>query len=139
MLNITLTLTASPEFLNILSKIADAFTNAEIKAKAKKEVTSHAVPTQTQEVVPAYKIQTQPKVVPTAQPAQPAQPSSVPTAVQNYTMDQLAVAATQLMDAGHKDKLINLLSKFGVQALTMLPKEQYGAFATELRAMGAKI
>jgi hypothetical protein len=65
--------------------------------------------------------------------------SGVPTSVQNYTMEQLAVAATQIVDAGRRTELVSLLSSFGVQALTALPKEQYGAFATQLRVLGAKI
>jgi hypothetical protein len=76
-------------------------------------------------------------------PAQqlPAQqlPGQIPTAVQTYTMEQLAVAATQLVDAGRRTELVALLALFGVQALTSLPKEMYGAFATQLRAWGAKI
>lgn len=64
---------------------------------------------------------------------------AVPTQTQTYTMDQLAIAATQLMDAGKRNELIGLLGQFGVQALTALPKEQYGAFATALRSMGARI
>ncbi|WP_373845021.1 hypothetical protein [Clostridium sp.] len=101
---------------------------------------------QTQPVTPTQQ-------TPVTQPIQPTQPVThpqpvqqnpanvqpVPTAVQEYTMDQLAVAATQLVDAGRRTELVNLLTSFGVQALTMLPKEQYGAFATQLRAMGAKI
>lgn len=63
----------------------------------------------------------------------------VPTAAQSYSMEQLAVAATQLVDAGRRMELVQLLGAFGVQALTSLPKEQYGAFATQLRALGAKI
>lgn len=66
-------------------------------------------------------------------------PTAVPTQLQTYTMEQLAVAATQLVDAGRRTELVNLLTSFGVQALTALPKEQYGNFATQLRAMGAKI
>jgi len=54
-------------------------------------------------------------------------------------MEQLAVAATQLMDAGKRDELLALLGTFGIQALTTLPKEQYGTFATKLREKGAKI
>ena len=78
--------------------------------------------------------------VPVQQPQiqQPVQ-QAVPTQAQTYTMDQLAIAATQLMDAGKRNELINLLAQFGVQALTARPKEQYGAFATALRGMGAKI
>lgn len=66
-------------------------------------------------------------------------PASVPTAPATYTMDQLAQAGTQLMDAGRQTDLINLLGSFGVQALTALPKERYGEFATALRQLGAKI
>jgi hypothetical protein len=36
-------------------------------------------------------------------------------------------------------QLLALLSKYGVQALTQLDPAQYGAFATELRALGAQI
>lgn len=65
--------------------------------------------------------------------------AAVPTAAQTYTAEQLAVAATQLMDAGRRAELVSLLASFGVQALTQLPKEHYGAFATQLRAMGARL
>jgi hypothetical protein len=67
------------------------------------------------------------------------QPTPVPTSTPTYTMDKLAVAATQLMDAGKRNELLQLLSAFGVQALTQLPQEQYGAFATKLREMGANL
>lgn len=69
----------------------------------------------------------------------PVMGSSVPVAAQTYTMEQLAVAATQLVDAGRRQDLVNLLASFGVQALTELPKDHFGNFATQLRAMGAKI
>lgn len=75
---------------------------------------------------------------PVAPPVAPA-PVEVPTTPQSYSLEQLAVAATQLMDAGRRMDLVTLLGQFGVQALTALPKEHYGTFATQLRAMGAKI
>lgn len=84
-------------------------------------------------------------VVPAAAPAPvnyaapaPTQ-AAVPVTAQSYTPEQLAVAATQLMDSGRQPELMGLLAAFGVQALTQLPKEQYGNFATQLRAMGARI
>lgn len=83
---------------------------------------------------PVY--QQQPQTAPIQQA--PVQ-NAVPTAPQTYTQEQLAVAATQLMDAGRQGELIGLLSSFGVPALTSLKPEQYGTFATQLRAMGAKI
>lgn len=90
---------------------------------------------------PATQAVTQPG--PTPAPSAPVQPApvqpAVPTSAPTYNMDQLAVAATQLMDAGKQPELLQLLSSFGVQALMQLPKEQYGAFATKLRELGAKI
>jgi len=70
---------------------------------------------------------------------QAPQPGPVPTATQTYTLEQLSVAATALIDAGRRMELISLLGSFGVPALTALPQDQYGNFATHLRSMGAKI
>lgn len=89
--------------------------------------------------IPTAPMAPAPAPVPAAAPVMPQQPMAVPTAQQTYTMDQLAVAATQLVDAGRRNELVGLLNAFGVQALTALPKEQYGNFATQLRSMGAKI
>ncbi|EFM10140.1 hypothetical protein PaecuDRAFT_3099 [Paenibacillus curdlanolyticus YK9] len=73
-------------------------------------------------------------------PAPVAPFGAVPTALPtSYTMEQLAVAATPLMDAGRQAEVVQLLQSFGAQALTQLPKERYGEFATALRAMGAQI
>ncbi|MBN6205567.1 hypothetical protein JYK21_03805 [Ralstonia pickettii] len=74
-----------------------------------------------------------------APPVQQQQPSAVPTNSPTYTMDQLARAASQLMDAGKQAELVQLLGQFGVQALTALPQEQFGAFATKLRELGANL
>ena len=71
--------------------------------------------------------------------ASSAQAPIIPISTQSYTMEQLAVAATQLVDAGRRTELVGLLNSFGVQALTALPKEQYGTFVTQLRTLGAKI
>ena len=77
--------------------------------------------------------------VPVAQPVPQPVAGAVPTATPTYTMEQLAVAGTQLVDAGRRDDLVKLLAAFGVQSLTELPEEQYGAFATKLRELEAKI
>jgi hypothetical protein len=63
----------------------------------------------------------------------------VPTTVKTYTMEQLAVAATELLDGGRREELVKLLQCLGVQALTALPKEHYGEFANGLRALGVKL
>jgi len=71
-------------------------------------------------------------VVPTATP-------TVPTAPPQYTLEMIARAGTALVDAGKMDALCNLLAKYQVEALTALDSSQYGAFATDLRALGAQI
>lgn len=126
---------ASPELIEVLRSLVGA-------PKA-------AAPVRVAEQVPMPQPAPAPVAAPTAQvpaPVAPApaptpaeQPAAVPTTAQTYTVEQLAVAATQMVDAGRRQELVNLLGRFGVQALTALPKEQYGAFATALRQMGAKI
>lgn len=103
------------------------------------ESVTQPVPTQEPRDVTVYSApQT---AVPVEAPAAPVQdiPAAVPTQQVTYTQGDLALAATQLVDAGKLEQIQELLARFGVQALTLLPKEQYGAFAAELRNMGAKI
>lgn len=98
-----------------------------------------AVPTSTPVQQPMHQVQWQQPMAPPVQQQQPMPQQPVPTSQTSYSMDQLAVAATQLMDAGKREQLMQLLATFGVQALTTLPQEQYGAFATKLRELGANI
>lgn len=93
---------------------------------------------QQQQAVPTQQAPVQ-QQAPTTPASQQQQPQAVPTSAPTYTFDQLAVAATQLMDAGRMADLQQLLSSFGVQALMELPETQFGAFATKLRELGAKI
>lgn len=83
--------------------------------------------------------QTPPTQFPVQQQAGQPVHGTLPTAAPAYTLEQLSVAGTQLVDAGRMTELQQLLTSFGVSSLMQLPKEQYGAFATQLRAMGAKI
>lgn len=77
--------------------------------------------------------------VPVAAPAPTAQAPAVPTSAPQYTLDMIATAGSALIDAGKMDQLMQLLGKFGVASLTELAPENYGAVATELRALGATI
>lgn len=80
-------------------------------------------------------------VTPAASVPQPAIPvASVPLAnAPQFTVDQIMAAGATLMDAGKVDDLLNLLHSFGVQAVMDLKPEQLGAFATEMRKLGAAI
>lgn len=81
---------------------------------------------------------------PTAGPTSAA-PGNIPapavpvTGAPAYTLDQISRAGASLVDAGKMQQLLELLGRYGVQAVTQLKPEQYGAFATELRALGAQI
>ena len=104
-----------------------------------------AAPAEAPEAVPAAVPTTRavpvtaPVAAPAAAPVSTQVPQTVPTASAEYTLDDLARAGMTLMDLGKQDELQKLLQTFGVPALPALPKEQYGAFATALRGLGARI
>lgn len=136
---------------------AEASTPQPAPAAAAPTPTQQAAPTAAQPAAATAAAPAQAPVIPVPQPAQPsvqppapsapvqpaAAPSgaaSVPTAAPGYTLDDLSRAAITLLDAEHQQaELQQLLSQFGVAALPMLPESQYGAFATALRGLGAKI
>lgn len=80
-------------------------------------------------------------------PATPVAQNTVPTvnpvpttaATTSYTMEQLAVAATGLIDAGKMQEVQKAMTTLGAQTLMDLPKEKYGEFASAIRAIGAVI
>lgn len=92
-------------------------------------------------------VQPLPTAAPVQQTQQQPQPRPLPTAAnplpttaKQYSFDDLAKAAGQLMDAGKQNDLINLLNnQFKIQALTQLPPERFGGFATALRELGAQL
>ena len=69
----------------------------------------------------------------------PAPTVPVAGAPPSHPLDQISRAGASLVDAGKMQHLLELLGRYGVQAVTQLQPEQYGAFATELRALGAQI
>lgn len=76
---------------------------------------------------------------PVAQPAPAPAPAAAPTTARAFRFEDIQLAATSLCDTGKRAEVLALLAKYGIQALSALPAEQYGAFATELRGLGAKI
>ena len=153
-MNITINIQA-PEIANAILSLAAALSGKQIQSVVSVNGPEAAQPVQPAPVAPVQPdnvVQFQQQPVPSAVPTAPVQPpvqqapvappvqqQGVPTSAPTYTMDQLAVAATQLMDAGRQPELLNLLQSFGAPSLMTLPKEQYGAFATQLRGMGANI
>ena len=101
-------------------------------------------PTPQAPVQPSQAPQTQPTPqVPVQQP-QPVQPqptsqAPVTTSTPQYTLEDLARAAVPLQDAGRGQDLMALLQKYNVMSMTQLDPSVFGAFATDLRALGAQI
>jgi hypothetical protein len=71
--------------------------------------------------------------------AAPVQAPPLQAAAPAYTMEQLGLAGMQLVDAGRREEVAQLLTQFGVSKLTDLPKERYAEYAMALRQRGAKI
>lgn len=104
-------------------------------------------------VVPSAKPETSSytyQMAPTASPAMPMQTYSqqpmadqnsqpVPPPSHSFSFDDIARAAWSLVEGGKQIHFIELLRKFGIQALTQLPKEQFVAFALALRQLGVGI
>lgn len=79
---------------------------------------------------------------PTNQPpasAPLAQPQAPATATPAYDLYQLANAGAVLTRQGKVAELQALLPKYGVATISELDPSLYGAFATDLRGLGAQI
>lgn len=82
---------------------------------------------------------------PAAVEAKPTAPTPaapiVPVAAPGVTLEQICKAGADLLTAspGLMPQLTGLLQKYGAQSAQQLKPEQLGAFATELRGMGARI
>lgn len=116
--------------------------------------TAQAVPVAVPHVQPIPTAQPIPVTAPTVQPAPatqtvPAAPT-IPTAVRQYTQDELAVAARPLCEnEALRGKLLELLHTFSytdsagavkqVQSIRDLPPESYAAMANGIRQLGGKI
>lgn len=128
-----------PELVAAVEKLAAAIDKTALNITVPNEGTlNFNMPTGNAPVAPA------PAPTPAAPPVTPmptaaAPTPAVPVTAPTYTLDQIAKAGANLVDAGKMEQLLALLTKYGVQAVTQLTPDQYGAFATELRALGAQI
>lgn len=92
-------------------------------------------------VVPAQPVAPQQMVMPQTVPqlAEAPAPAPVPSTAPTYKRDDLARAAASVVDAGKQPELMQVLASFGAASLPEIPADQYGAFATALRGLGAQI
>ena len=113
--------------------IGEVLDNAKSKTEEKKEVAKKV------EEAPAQKL----PVAPAKKEEAPiAVATPLPTKTAEYTADDLQriAAAWVAKDIENNRKTMkDLLGKFGVKAITVLPQESYGAFVQELKNLGVDI
>ena len=119
--------------INTQKAIGEALDNAKSKTEEKKESAKKVEesPNQKLPIAPAKK-----------EEAPVAVATPLPTKTAEYTADDLQkIAATWVeKDAVNNRKAMReLLAKFGVKAITVLPQESYGAFVQELKNLGVDI
>lgn len=157
MLELKVTLTASPSLEALLNRLCSALEPNAKKSEAPAPASVSAPRGPAAPPASAYRpgpmpVQnTPPMQYPTSTayaPGTPQQSYPQPSPVQPgipvgnapaYTIDQLQIAVGALMDAGKGPQLQGLLQKYQVQRMPDLKPEQYGAFAADLRGLGAQI
>lgn len=146
-MEITVNITGLDNLANAIFALANAAGNCKEEtqvdaAKVAPAVQQAVAPTATTTTVPNTPPVQDIQPVPTTQTAQVAptvSPVPTATATPTYTMEQLAVAATGLIDAGKMQDVQNTLAALGAQTLMDLPQEKYGEFASAIKAIGAVI
>ena len=125
----------------VASAAVPAVTPASVVASVGSAPTQHPAapvspPTSAVPVTP-----TPPATAPAPSTPAPAVPVAPTTPSPGYTLEQLSTAGANLTraDPSKMAQLVALLQQYGVQAVTQLAPEHYGAFATALRGLGAAI
>ena len=148
-MEITVNVTGLDNLANAIFALAKAAGNCKEGTQVK---ATKVAPVVQQTVVPTETVAPAATTVPSTPPVQPVpaapvaqnaasavNPVPTATATPTYTMEQLAVAATGLIDAGKMQDVQNTLAALGAQTLMDLPQEKYGEFASAIKAIGAVI
>lgn len=138
-MQITVTFNSLNELKAFTEKVLVGDTGSPVDLQVATQEPAQQTPVQKTPTAPTAPTAPAAPVAPAA-PTAPAAPAApVPTTQVSYKPDDLARAAMSLMDSGRQPDLIALLGQFGVVSIPDLRPEQYGAFATALRGMGAQI
>lgn len=148
-MEITVNVTGLDNLANAIFALAKAAGNCKQGTQVN---ATKVAPVVQQTVVPTETVAPAATTVPSTPPLQPVpaapvaqnaasavNPVPTATATPTYTMEQLAVAATGLIDAGKMQDVQNTLATLGAQTLMDLPQEKYGEFASAIKAIGAVI
>lgn len=119
--------TQSSEVVSASEKVC---VGEQIPAKPERTAVPSVAPATTVSAVP----------VAPATPAPTPPPAPVPRAdAPTYTIEELQLACAPLMDANRMGEIQSTIAKHGATSLLDIPKEQYGALAADLRALGARL
>lgn len=119
--------TQSSEVVSASEKVC---VGEQIPAKPERTAVPSVAPATTVSAVP----------VAPATPAPTPPPAPVPRAdAPTYTIEELQLACAPLMDANRMGEIQSTVAKYGATSLLDIPKEQYGALAADLRALGARL
>lgn len=80
-----------------------------------------------------------PVVEETPAPTDPVVPTVPVAPATEYTFADVQRIAAPLVQQGKSEELKNALKNFGVQAITELQQDQFGAFIQELKNLGADV
>lgn len=115
--------------------------SSEVVSASEKVCVCEQIPAKPERTAPVPSV---PSVAPAttaiAAPVAPTTPAPVPTAAApTYTVEEMQLACAPLMDANRMGALQAVCAKYGASSLLDIPKEQYGALAADLRALGARL
>ncbi len=145
MLEIKVTIEA-PELSAAINNLAKVFEQgATVDARSVVQG-AQATRTQTEEAIisppvqeTAQPVQNTPVVdIPTPEQAEAPEAQQAPVTEKKYTLEELSNAGARLVDAGKMPQIMQLINKYGVQAINQLNPAVYGEFAKDLIALGAK-
>lgn len=135
-MNVTVTLTASPELLEVLNKIADNFSGGAVKAisgpapegQKQAPVVEKIKAPQKDKVVTAAAIIAEPGAATTKEV------TTTDTAVV-LTREAVRAKAVPLSKAGHKDKIKKKITELGADNLDTLAEDKFPAFVEFLNTL----
>lgn len=119
--------------INTQKAVGEALDKAKSKTEETKETTKKI------EETPSTKLPTAPAKKEDV-PTDVATP--LPTKTAEYSAQDLQKIAAGWVNKdieNNRHILVNILSKFGVKAITSLPQESYGAFVQELKNLGVEV
>jgi len=122
-----------PDLLPAITALAKLIQGSIYEVQPHEAFIPASVPEPTPTTASVVQAQTFVTEIPAAAPVPPT------TAAPQYTIEAIANTGASLVQAGKMAQLQGLLQQFNIQAVTQLPQEQYGAFATALRGLGAQI